>query len=153
MGPKQSPNLLLKKETKGGRKNLGFSRMKDLYHRTEPLWEKRAIVCPKPSLKIRTASAIFWIYLGIFRDNGWKNVFLEITILFFKIEILNFQKPHKISTRWNNCYFHSFIGFLWGFTKFCFKHMLKVSAFFLDKQKSFISKKIFFKLLSISEQK
>ena len=27
------PNLLLKKETKGGRKNLGFSRMKDLYHR------------------------------------------------------------------------------------------------------------------------
>ena len=24
----------------------------------------------KPSLKIRTASAIFWIYLGIFRDYG-----------------------------------------------------------------------------------
>ena len=83
MSPKQSPNLLLKKETKGGRKNLGFSRMKDLYHRTEPLWEKRAIVCPKPSLKIRTASAIFWIYLGIFSDNGLKNIFLGIKLFCF----------------------------------------------------------------------
>ena len=30
----------------------------------------------KPSLKIRTANAIFWISLGIFRDYGLKNVFL-----------------------------------------------------------------------------
>ena len=29
----------------------------------------------KPSLKIRTASAIFWIYPGIFRDYGLKNSF------------------------------------------------------------------------------
>ena len=35
------PNLLLKKETKGGRKNLGFSRMKDLYHHCAPLRKKR----------------------------------------------------------------------------------------------------------------
>jgi hypothetical protein len=35
----------------------------------------------KPSLKIRTASSIFWIYLGIFRDYGLKNIFLGITLL------------------------------------------------------------------------
>ena len=29
----------------------------------------------KPSLKIRTASAIFWIYLSIFRDYGLKKDF------------------------------------------------------------------------------
>ena len=29
----------------------------------------------KPSLKIRTANAIFWISLGIFRDYGQKNFF------------------------------------------------------------------------------
>ena len=28
------------------------------------------LVKPKPSLKIKTASAIFWNYLGIFRDYG-----------------------------------------------------------------------------------
>ena len=46
---------------------------------------------PKPSMKIRTASAIFWIYLDIFRDKGLKNIFLfrNKTFLFFKIEIWN----------------------------------------------------------------
>ena len=34
----------------------------------------------------------------------------------------------------------------WGFTKFFFKKMLKVSALYLEKQKSFISKKIWFRL-------
>ena len=29
----------------------------------------------KPSLKIRTASTIFWDYLGMFRDYGQKNIF------------------------------------------------------------------------------
>ena len=60
---------------------------------------------PKPSLKIRTASAIFWNYLGIFRDYGLKNIFFRNkTFLFFKIESFsiglkkNFVKPHKIST-------------------------------------------------------
>ena len=42
---------------------------------------------------------------------------------------------------------------LWGFTKPFFKQMLKVSAFYLEKQKSFIPKKIFFRPLSISKQK
>ena len=51
-------------------------------------WWKRA----KPSLKIRTASAIFWDYLGMFRDYGQKNIFFRNkTFLFFKIESWNFQ--------------------------------------------------------------
>jgi hypothetical protein len=45
-------------------------------------------VWPKLSLKIKTASAIFWIYLGILRDYGLKNIFFRNkTFLFFKIEI------------------------------------------------------------------
>ena len=36
------------------------------------------------------------------------------------------------------------VEILWGFTKFSFKQMLKVSLFYLEKQKSFIPKKIFF---------
>ena len=48
---------------------------------------------PKPWLKIRTANAIFWISLGIFRDYGQKkNFFFRIkTFWFFKIESWNFQ--------------------------------------------------------------
>ena len=39
----------------------------------------------KPSLKIRTANAICWIYLGVFRDLD--NIFFwNKTFLFFKIE-------------------------------------------------------------------
>ena len=34
------------------------------------------------------------------------------------------------------------VEILWGFTKFFFQKMLKVSAFYLEKQKSFIPKKI-----------
>ena len=46
----------------------------------------------KPSLKIRTARAIFWNYLGIFRDYGLKNIFFrKKTFLFFKIESWNCQ--------------------------------------------------------------
>ena len=51
---------------------------------------------PKPLLKIRTASTIFWIYLGMYRDYSLKNIF---------------------------------------------KQMLKVSAFYIEKQKRFILKK------------
>jgi hypothetical protein len=34
-------------------------------------------IIPKPSLEIGTASAIFWIYLGIFRDYDLKNIFFR----------------------------------------------------------------------------
>ena len=63
------------------------------------------------------------------------------------------MKPHKISTHLaysDNCYFHVFyqlsdwVEILQGFTKFNFKLNLKVSAFYLEKQKSFIPKKKFF---------
>ena len=37
------------------------------------------------------------------------------------------------------------IEFLWGFKKFFFKQTLKDSAFYLEKQKSFIPKKIWSK--------
>ena len=62
-------------------------------------------VDPKPSLKIRTANAIFWISLGI----RSKNVFLGTKLFCFsrqKAETfsiclkLNFVKPQKISTNY-----------------------------------------------------
>ena len=102
---------------------------------------------------------------------GLRNIFLGIKLFCFsrlKAEIfsiclkLNFMKPHKISTHSpysDNCYFHFFYGLsdwvktLWGLMKFFFKRILKVSAFYLEKQKSFIPKKMFFKPLSISKQK
>ena len=45
------------------------------------------------------------------------------------------------------------VEILWVFTKFFFKQILKVSAFYLEKQKSFILKKYSFMPLSISKQK
>ena len=62
------------------------------------------------------------------------------------------MKPHKISTHssyLDDCYFIFFnwlsdwVEILWGVTKFLFKPMLKVSVFYLEKQKSIILKKIF----------
>ena len=42
---------------------------------------------------------------------------------------------------------------MWGFTKFYFQPFLNISAFYLEKQKSFIPKKKILKPLSISKQK
>ena len=49
------------------------------------------LIClAKPSMRVRTAGAIFWIYLGIFRDYGLRNIFFRNkTFLFFKIEKWN----------------------------------------------------------------
>ena len=61
------------------------------------------------------------------------------------------MKPHKISTHSSysdSCHFHFCYGLsdwfeiLWGVTKFFFKPILKISAFYLEKQKSFIPKKL-----------
>ena len=41
---------------------------------------------PKPSMKIMTSDAIFWISLGIFRDYSLKIFCRNKTFLFFKIE-------------------------------------------------------------------
>ena len=60
---------------------------------------------------------------------------------------LNFVKPPKISTHLvfpDNCFFYrssDWVEILRGLTKFNFKLNLKVSAFYLEKQKSFIPKK------------
>ena len=72
------------------------------------------------------------------------------------------MKPHTISSdsaHSDNCYFQFFhllsdwVEILWGFMKFFFQKMLKISDFYLEKQKSFIPKRMFFKPLSISKQK
>ena len=88
-------------------------------------------------------------------------MFLEIESWNWICLKLNFVKPHKISTHSghsDNCYFQFFyrlsdwIEMLWGFTKFFFEQMLKVSVFYLGKQKKrFLI--FFFNPLSISKQK
>ena len=115
---------------------------------------KSCIERPKPSLKIRTANSIFWISLGIFRDYSLK------TFLFIKIENWNFQHLFEIEFRETSQNFNSYGSFrqlLFSFfigclieLKFCkvsqffFNQMLKVSAFYLEKRKSFILKKEYF---------
>ena len=82
--------------------------------------------------------------------------------MFFKIERWNFQHLFEKEFRETSQNFNSFSFFrqllfpfffyqlsdwveiLWGFTKFNFKLNLKVSAFYLERQKSFIPKKKFF---------
>ena len=88
--------------------------------------------------------------------------FRNKTFLFFKIERWNFQVQFEIGFPETSQNFNSFSFFrkllfpfffyqlsdwveiLWGFTKFNFKLNLKVSAFYLEKQKSFIPEKNIF---------
>ena len=58
------------------------------------------------------------------------------------------MKPHKISTHSaysDNCYFQlcDWVEILWGFMKFFFKQMLKVSVFYLENKKVLSLKKYF----------
>ena len=111
------------------------------------------LVETKPSLKIDCFDV----------DNGLKNIiFRNKTFLFFKIESWNFQhlfetefretsqnfnsirqpiEKMKITIVWISCMSWN----LWGSTKFYFKQILKVSAFYLEKQKSFIPKNNIFR--------
>ena len=95
----------------------------------------------KPSLKIRTARAIFWIYLGISRDYGLRNVyFRNKTFLFFKIESWNFQHLFEIEfceTSQNFNLFSLFRQFLfsifsisWNFVRFHGIHFQTASESF-----------------------
>ena len=71
---------------------------------------------PKPSLKIRTASAIFWDYLCMFRNYGQKNNFFRNkTFLFFRIESWNFQHLCEIEFREISQNFNSFRQLLFSF--------------------------------------
>ena len=90
-----------------------------------------------------------------------KYFFRNNTFLFFKIESQNFQHLFEIEFCETSQNFNSFSLFrqllfssffyqlsdwaeiLEGFMKFNFKMNVKVSAFYLEKQKSFISKKYF----------
>ena len=83
---------------------------------------------------------------------------LDIHSGFFRL-LVTMKKISTHLAHSDKCYFHFFYSLsdwaeiLWGFTKFFFKEMLKVSAFYFEKQKSSISKKIFFRPLSMSKQK
>ena len=111
--------------------------------------------------KLGQQSATCWNSFGLFRDYKLNYIFLGIKLFFvfqdrnFSICLkLNSAKPQKISTHsalWDNFYFHFFyqlsdwLEILWGFTKFYFKPILKVSAFLSWKtKKSFIPKKNIF---------
>ena len=113
-----------------------------------------------------TANAICWIYLG---GTAWKILLLGIKLFClsrYKAETFSiclnffFMKPDKISTHLahsDNCLFilywlSDWVEILQSFTKFDFKLNLKVSAFYFEKQKSFISKKKIFRPLSISKK-
>ena len=92
------------------------------------------------SLKIRTANAIFLIYLGSF--------------LFFKIETWNFQYLFEMEFRETSQNFNSFrqlwfsfflsvVWLSWKFVwKFFFKKFLKVSPFYLEKQVLFLKENL-----------
>ena len=63
----------------------------------------------KPSLKIRTASAICWNYLGLFRDYGLDHIFFRNeTFLFFKIDNWNFLHLFEKEFRETSQNFNSF---------------------------------------------
>ena len=79
------------------------------------------------------------------------------TFLFFKIESWNFQHLSEKEFRETSQNFNLFglfrqflfsiqvsdkVEILRGFTKYFLKQMVKISAFYLEKQKSFISKKM-----------
>ena len=56
----------------------------------------------------------------------------------------NFAIPYKISTHSDNFYFHFFYK-LSDWVEIFFKHVLKNSAFYLEKQKKFYSEKVWVK--------
>ena len=93
----------------------------------------------KPSLKIRTASAIFWIYL---RDYGLKNIFLGIKLFAFQDRKLKLSASvyKKIS---------------WNLTKFQLIQTIVVFIFSIGCliESVRFPKKIFFRLLSIQNKK
>ena len=84
---------------------------------------------------------------------GLKNILFRYkTFLCFKIQSWNFQKLFEIEFCERNRIFlfiflyqlSDWVEILWGFTISFFKEVLKVSVFYLDKQKSFIPEKNIF---------
>ena len=93
---------------------------------------KVVLLQAKPSLKIRTTSAIFLIYLVIFRDFGLIFFFRDKTFLFFMIESWNFhhlfeKEFHETSQNFNSfssfrqllfSFFLSVVWLSWNFVRF-----------------------------------
>ena len=105
------------------------------WSRDLPKWPLQQF-CTKPLQKIRIATAIFWIYIGIFRDYGLRNIFFGIKLVSFSSCLFSTHSAHA-----TNCYFYFFyrlsdwVEILLCFTKFFFRQLLKVSAFYLEKKK------------------
>ena len=103
--------------------------------------------------KLGQQNAICWNSLGLFRDYGLNFFFFRNkTFLFFKIESWNFQHLFEKVFRETSQNFNSIrqriqkikikiVWMNWMPWIFFFKQMLKVSAFYLEKQKSFIPEK------------
>ena len=71
-----------------------------------------SILQSKPSLKIRTANAICWNYLCLFRDYGLDHVFLRIKLFcFFRIGSRNFQHMFEKEFHETSKNFNSFTSF------------------------------------------
>ena len=91
--------------------------------------------------KLGQQSAICWNSLGLFRDFFFRNkTFFSASV--WKRISWNVEKFQLIQL----IQLSDWVEILWGFTKFFFKQMLKISAFYLVKQKSFIPKKIWLRL-------
>ena len=106
--------------------------------------------CQNLREKLGQQRAICWNSLGLFRDFGLNYIFFRNkTFLFFKIESWNFQhlfekEFRETSQNFNS--FSSFRNFLFPFflsvVLLSWKQMLKISAFYLEKQqKKFYSYK------------
>ena len=115
-----------------------------------PGWGVSSLDAPKPSRKIESVNRafLFWYWQWL-----KKYFFRNKTLLFFKIESWNFQNPFEKEFRETSKSFNSirqpiekvkitivwmrWVSWkLWGFMKFYIKQILKVSAFYLEKQKS-----------------
>ena len=105
--------------------------------------------------KLGQQNAICGNYLVLFRDCGLAHIFLGIKLFVFQDKKLKLlasvwkriswnlakfqlnQTTHRKNEN-NNCLIElNELNFWWGFTIFYFKQMLKVSAFYLEKQKKF----------------
>ena len=97
-------------------------------------------------------SAIFWNSLGLFREYGLHYIYLGIKLFVFqdrklKLSASVWKKIRETSQNFNSIssfrqllfsFFLSVVWLSWNFVRFhnfFFKQMLKVSAFYLEKQK------------------
>ena len=125
----------------------------------------------KPSLKIRTANAIYWISPGIFRDYSLQNFFRNETFFVFQDRKLKLSASVRKEFPETSQSFNSFSSFrqlLISFFSICCLIELKFcevsqnsfsnrrwkfqQSILKNKNKIFM-RKIFFRLLSISKQK